>query len=153
MKEESLGDESYFEAQAKKQKVKKQTLMAYLQKLEKVIKTTLPIAQESLQAEDYLSFVDKGLTVVHGIIEFLFVAYRHEFPDTSLDYYSKAKNLSGQGLFKDVSLLEKLESIFNQIERDEKPVLARPLLWGFNERILKLNDDFVSKLQEAYGRL
>ena len=99
LKEEKLGDESYFEAQAKKQKVKKQTLMAYLKKLEKVIKTTLPIAQESLQAEDYLSFVDKGLTVVHGIIEFLFVAYRHEFPDASLDYYSKAKNLSGQGLF------------------------------------------------------
>lgn len=153
LKEESLGDESYFEIQAKKKKVQKQTLRMYLEKLEKVVKTSLPIAEENLSNGDNQGFVDKGLTVVHGIIEFLFVAYRLEFPDASLDYYAKAKNLSGQGLFKDVSLLEKLESIYNQIERDEKPVLARPLLRGFNERILKLYEDFLSKSSDAFTRL
>ena len=153
LKEESFGDETYFEAQVKKKKVQKQTLRAYLEKLESVIKSSMPVAQQNLQNEDYNGFVDKGLTVVHGIIEFFFVAYRQEFPDASLDYYAKAKNLSGQGLFKDVSLLEKLESIFNQIERNEKPVLARPLLRGFNERITKLYEDFESKLLEAYVRL
>ncbi len=153
LKEVSLGDESYFEIQSKKKKVQKQTLQAYLEKLEKVIKTSLPTAEENLANEDNQGFVDKGLTVVHGIIEFLFVAYRLEFPDPSLDYYAKAKNLSGQGLFKDVSLLEKLEYIYSQIERNEKPVLARPLLRGFNERILKLYEDFLGRLSEAYTRL
>lgn len=153
LKEESLGDETYFEAQAKKKKVRKQTLRAYLEKLEAVVKSAMPVSQQNLQIEDYNGFIDKGLTVVHGIIEFLFVAYRMEFPDANLDYYAKAKNLSGQGLFKDVSLLEKLESLYNQIESDEKPVLARPLLRGFNERITKLYEDFESKIVEAYVRL
>lgn len=153
LKEERLGDETYFEAQTKKKKVQKQTLQAYLEKLEKIIKKSMVSAQENIKNEDYAGFIDKGLTVVHGIIEFLFVGYRHEFPESSVDYYTKAKNLSGQGLFKDVSLLEKLETIFGQIERDEKPVLARPLLRGFNERITKLYEDFDSKLLDAFARL
>ena len=153
LKEESLGDETYLEALNKKKKVKKQTLQAYLEKLEKVIKTSMPTAELNFQNDDFAGFVDKGLTVTHGIIEFLFVAYRQEFPDPSLDYYAKAKNLSGQALFKDVSLLEKLESIYGQIERGEKPVLAKPFLRGIHERILRLNEDFESRLAEAYGRL
>ena len=153
LREESIDDSNSYESLSQKKKAKKQALQGYLEKLEKVINASLPIAEENLTNENYQGFLDKGLTVVHGIIEFLFVAYRLEFPDSSLDYYSKAKNLSGQGLFKDVSLLEKLESLYAQIESNEKPVLARPLLRGFNERILKLNEDFESKLLEAYARL
>lgn len=153
LKEEAYHESPSTDSRTQKKRVQKQALQTYLEKLEKVIKKALPEAQQNLKEEDNQGFVDKGLTVVHGIIEFLFVAYRLEFPDSKLDYYAKAKNLSGQGLFKDVSLLEKLESIFNQIERNEKPLLARPLLNGLNERIIKLNEDFESKIPEAYGRL
>jgi hypothetical protein len=153
LKEEMVSDEGYIETQNKKKKVQKQTLQAYMEKLEGVIKSSLPKAQEMLLNEDSQGFIDKGLTVLHGIIEFLFVAYRLEFPDPSLDYYAKAKNISGQGLYKDVSLLEKMESIFAQIEREEKPVLAKPLLRGLAERINKIYEDFEAKLEEAYGRV
>lgn len=153
LKEEGLSDQTISGAQKKKKKVQKETLMSYLERLEKIVRGALPQTETYLNNEEYPNFIDKGLTVVHGIIEFLFVAYRLEFPDSNLDYFAKAKNLSGQGLFKDYSLLEKLESLYNQIERNEKPMLARPLMHGLNERILKLNEDFISKLPDAYNRL
>ena len=154
-KEEGMSDiedESLYAASKKKQ-VKTETLQDYLEKLERVILKTWPTAKRHLKEKENEKFIDKSLTVLHGIIEFTFIAFRNEIPDQSLSYYDKAKNISGLGLFKDVSLLEKIESAYEAIQNDENPVLANPLLRGWSGRITKIFEEFKGRKKEAYERL
>lgn len=149
---DSSKDDSLY-AESKRKKMHQESLRGYLEKLDSVISRTWPEAERYLQENKPNLFIDKGLTVLHGIIEFTFVALRLEFPDPSLSYYSKAKNLSGSGAYKDVSLLEKMESAFTQIENNEKPLLANPLLRGWHERISKILSEFENKKTEAFNNI
>lgn len=144
--------EEFYEYQANKKKVKKQAIRAYLEKIEKAVEQSWSKVEGAYNDGDFPTFVDKGLTVLHGIIEFLFVAYRQEFPGQRLDYYAKAKNISSLGLFKDVSLLEKMESIASQLKSDENPALPRPLVRGWHERLRRVFQDYNSRINEAFAR-
>ncbi|MHA2365051.1 MAG: hypothetical protein ACXAC7_13925 [Candidatus Hodarchaeales archaeon] len=145
--------DDYYKVHRKRKRNRKKALTAYMEKLDKVILTTWPIVDEAWMDKQLEMFVDKGLTVLHGIIEFLYVGFRQEFPDQTLDYYSKAKNISGLGLFKDVSLLDKMEKVYSELERGEKPVLAVPLVRGWHSRLESIFDGFQTRSQEAYNRI
>lgn len=151
-KEEGLSKDELYSS-SKKKKIKKEALKEYLEKVERAIMKTWPVAERHLKRKESTEFIDKSLTVLHGIIEFTFVAFRNEFPDPSLSYIEKARNLSGLGVFKDVSLLEKIENVYSQLENKEEVLLANPLLLGWNERITKIYDDFLERKREAYSRL
>jgi hypothetical protein len=146
-------DETSLFASSKKKQVKQEALKSYLEKLERVILKTWPVAERHLKNKETEIFIDKSLTVLHGIIEFIFVAFRSEFPDPKLSYYEKAKNISGLGLFKDVSLLEKIETVYAQLQSEEEVVLANTLLLGWGERISKIFEEFKKRKKEAYERL
>jgi len=146
--------EDYYNVQESKKRTRKRTLRGYMEKVEGVCHQIWLVADQAYEDRDFQTFVDKGLTVLHGIIEFLFVGFRNEFPESTMDYKLKAKNISGLGLFKDTSLLDKMEGIYENIRKGKKARLNAPVVRGWHERLNKIyEDDFRKKIEEAYNHV
>lgn len=134
---------------------RKKSLRGYMEKLEKVCHKVWLVADHSYDDKDFETFIDKGLTVLHGIVEFLFVGFRIEFPNPELDYNSKAKNLSGLGLFKDTSLLSKMEDASEKLKQGKKEGgFSAPVIRGWHERLTRIYEkDFQEKIEDAYMKV
>ena len=144
----------YHGIQESKKRTRKRTLRGYMEKIEDVCHQIWLVADQAYEDRDFQTFVDKGLTVLHGIIEFLFVGFRNEFPESTLDYKQKAKNISGLGLFKDTSLLDKMEGIYENSRKGKTARLNAPVVRGWHERLNKIyEDDFRNKIEEAYNHV
>lgn len=144
----------YYGIQESKKRTRKRTLRDYMEKLESVCHQIWLVADQAYEDKDFQTFVEKGLTVLHGIIEFLFVGFRNEFPESTMDYKQKAKNISGLGLFKDTSLLDKMEGIYENSRKGKTVKLNAPVVRGWHERLNKIyEDDFHKKIEEAYNHV
>ena len=73
-----------------------------------------------------------------------------KIPENSLDYYAKAKNIASAGVFKDLNLLDKMESVFTDTQAGNKPVLAKTVIRGWFERLSKIFDDWIVRSQSDY---
>jgi len=150
----SDGDGDYHKVVETRKSTRKKSLRGYMEKLENVCHQVWLVADHSYDDKDFDTFIDKGLTVLHGIIEFLFVGFRNEFPNPQLDYNSKARNLSGLGLFKDNSLLNKMEEATDQLKRGKSAGLATPVIRGWHERLTRIYEkDFKEKIEDAYMKV
>ncbi|MHA1990931.1 MAG: hypothetical protein ACW981_10405 [Candidatus Hodarchaeales archaeon] len=133
----------------KKSQVESSALKSYLTKLEKVIVESWGKAKLIFEEKQFLQFLDLGLTVLHGIIEYTYVTHFRKIPENTLDYYSKAKTISGVGIFKDLNLLDKMESVFSDKQSGNKPILAKTVIRGWYERLDKIFADWNFRVQNS----
>lgn len=133
----------------KKSQVESSALKSYLAKLERVIIESWGKTKLIFNDKQYLQFLDLGLTVLHGIIEYTYVAHFRKIPENSLDYFSKAKAISSAGILKDLNLLDKMESVFSDKQTGNKPVLAKTVIRGWYERLDRIFIDWNFRVQNA----
>jgi hypothetical protein len=132
----------------KKAQVEAETLRSYLQKIETVITKSWTRTQKEFNNINYSTFVDQGLTVLHGIIEYYFVGYRKEIPDSISDYSERAKNIASINVFKDLNLLNKMEAVYGELKVGKKPTLAATVMRGWFERLERIYEEWLAKIDE-----
>lgn len=141
--------EEFASYRKKKSQVETKALKAYLTKLESVIIESWGEAKITFEQQHYLKFLDLGLTVLHGIIEYSYVTHFKAIPPNNVDYYSKAKNIASAGVFKDLNLLDKMESVFSDKKAGIRPVLAKTVIRGWYERLDRIFNDWNFKTQNS----
>ena len=134
----------------KKTQVETKAIKTYLTKLERVINESWEKASIIFGDMQYLQFLDLGLTVLHGIVEYTYVIHFRKIPESSLDYYSKAKNIASAGVFKDLNLLERMEGVFSDSQTGNKPVLAKTVIRGWFERLDKIFMNWKDRVQSNF---
>ncbi|OLS26969.1 MAG: hypothetical protein HeimC3_06280 [Candidatus Heimdallarchaeota archaeon LC_3] len=133
----------------KKTLVETKAIRTYLTKLERVINESWEKTLILFRDMQYLQFLDLGLTVLHGIIEYIYVTHFRKIPENTLDYYSKAKNIASAGVFKDLNLLERMETVFSDKQSKDKPVLAKTVILGWFERLDKIFMNWKDRVQSS----
>ena len=131
-----------------KSKVETSTFRAYLTKLTKIINESWYRAKVTFKEGQNVQFLDQGLTVLHGIIEYLYVTHFRNIPDREIDYSKKARSISSAGLFKDLNLLNKMEEVFSELKNGKKPVLPKTMVRGWYERLEKIYEDWLNHVQQ-----
>ena len=147
-KTDSIVDE--FTAYRKeKARMESDTIKNYLTKIGKVTEEKWSETKKVFVKKDYVTFLNLALSVLHGIIEYYYVNIRHEIPDNIGDYITKAQNISSANVFKDVNLLSKMESVYNELENGQKPMLTPVVMNGWYERLNRIIQEWQTKRKSA----
>lgn len=131
-----------------KARMESDTINNYLKKIERVTEEKWLETKKVFAKKDYIDFISLALSVLHGIIEYYYVNYRHEIPENINDYITKAKSISSINVFKDINLLNKMESVYSELEIGHKPMLAPVVMNGWYERLNRIMQEWERRRKE-----